>query len=151
MLKKILFCMVILSNIWGNSLKIGDVFTSMTLPDQFGTIHTIDNQNFDTVIVSFEKDVSAMMTHFLKDKPENFLEENKTVFISDIHEMPSFVTSLFALPKMKKYNYKMMLLYEENLLFPKKEKSLTVIRLKNNKVLNISYITEENQISNLFD
>lgn len=65
--------------------------------------------------------------------------------------MPSFVTSLFALPKMRKYKYTLMLMYEENKIFPQQGEALTVIRFKDNKINSIEFIQEDESIDSIFN
>ncbi len=150
MFKKLLLITFFIISSYANTLKIGDTLPAFTLPDQFDKKHTIDTQKYTTFIISFEKDVSAMVNEFLKNQPDNFLEANKTVYISDIHKMPSFVTSWFALPKMKEYNYILMLMYEENPIFPQHEEAVTVIKFQDDKIYSIDFIKEANNLQSIF-
>lgn len=93
------------------------------------------------MIVSFEKDTSAGVNKFLSKKEKGFLENNNAVFIADVSGMPSLITSFFALPKMKKYNYNILLIYEEEeKRFLKKEETLTVYKLENGVIKSVSFI-----------
>lgn len=131
-------------------LKMGDTLTPFNLPDQFDKVHTISSDKYETFLISFAKDTSSKVNEYLKKQEDDFLEKNKVVYISDIHTMPSFVTSLFALPKMRKYKYTLMLMYEENKIFPQHEEALSVIRFKNNKVNSIEFIKEDESIDSVF-
>jgi len=135
---------------FANVLKIGDTLTPFNLPDQFDKVHTISSDNYEVFLVSFAKDTSSKVNEYLKKQENGFLEKNKIVYISDIHTMPSFVTSLFALPKMRKYKYTLMLMYEENKIFPQHDEALSVIRFKNNKVNSIEFIKEDESIDSIF-
>ncbi len=135
----------------GDVLKIGDTLKPLSLPDQFDTIHTINTNDCEVFLVSFSKDTSSKVNDFLEKKENDFLEKNKIVYISDIHSMPSFVTSLFALPKMRDYKYKLMLMYEENTIFPQSDEALSVIKFKNNKVNSIEFISKEESIETIFN
>ena len=131
----ILFFATIVS--FADILKIGDTLTPFNLPEIF--------------LVSFAKETSGKVNEFLKQQEEGFLDKNKIVYISDIHTMPSFVTSLFALPKMRKYKYTLMLMYEENKIFPQQNDALTVIRFKDNKINSIEFIKEDESIDSIFN
>lgn len=132
-------------------LKIGDSITPFNLPDQFDKVHTISGDKYEIFLVSFSKDTSNKVNDFLKKQEENFLKKNKIAYISDIHSMPSFVTSLFALPKMRKYKYTLMLMYEENKIFPQQDEALSVIRVKNNKINSIEFVKEDESIDSIFN
>ncbi|WP_428737452.1 hypothetical protein [Sulfurimonas sp.] len=96
-----------------------------------------------TIIISYEKDSSAMINKFLDSKEKDFLEKNHAVFIADISKMPSLITSLFALPKMQKYKHTIYLHYSDEFakFIPAVEEKVTILKIQNSKVSNISYIT----------
>jgi hypothetical protein len=137
-------------SLFANPLQIGAKIPTLTLEDQFEKKHTIKPQNYKTYIFSAQRDTSEWMDQFLQTKEKNFLEQNQAVYISDISSMPSFVTSLFALPKMQKYPYTLMLMYDENTIFPVKEDSLTVVKTDNNVVKSITFISQVEQIKKIF-
>ena len=134
--------------LFANPLQIGDTLPTLTLEDQFEKKHTLNPNEIKTYIFSAQRDTSEWMDQFLRTKEKNFLQTNHAVYISDISSMPSFVTSLFALPKMQKYPYTLMLLYDENTLFPTKEDNLTIISIENNMIKSIHYISNSQDIQN---
>ncbi len=131
-------------------IKEGDSLKTFTLPDQFDKVHTIDTKKYEIFLISSQKDVSSWVNDFLKTKEKGFLERNRAIYISDIHTMPSFVTSLFALPKMRKYNYTMMLFYEKNTLFPVQDDALSVVKFEEGKVKTIRFIKDGKKIEEIF-
>lgn len=143
MFKKIVVTIFCGLSLFAGELKVGDAIEPFSLPDQFDTVHEVNSNDYERIVVAFEKDVAVMMNDWLKEKPADFLKNNKTLFISDIHEMPSFVTKLFALPKMREYKYPLLLMYEENKVFPEQEESLSVLRIHNGKIVAIYYIKNE--------
>ncbi|MCD4758765.1 MAG: hypothetical protein K8R39_10865 [Arcobacteraceae bacterium] len=151
MLKKLLILTFITTISFANILKIGDTLTPFSIPDQFDELHTINSEKYQTVIVSFSKESSTKVNDFLQKQEKHFLKNNNIVYISDIHKMPSIITWLFALPKMKKFDYKVMLLYKENTVFPQNNKDLSIIRFKNNKVSSIEFIKENESIDSIFN
>jgi hypothetical protein len=150
MLKSIISVILFLSVCFAQSVKVGEELKPFTLSDQFDKVHSIDTQKYGLFLISSQKEVSSWVNGFLKTKSKNFLDQNRAVYICDIHTMPSIVTSLFALPKMRKYNYTMMLFYEKNRVFPVREDALTVVKFKNKKVQTIRFIKDEKKIKEIF-
>ncbi len=150
MLRNIIALVLCINFGFADVIKAGDSLKTFTLPDQFDKVHTIDAKKYDLFLISSQKDVSSWVNDFLKTKAKGFLEQNRAVYISDIHTMPSFVTSLFALPKMRKYNYTMMLFYEKNLIFPVQDDALSVLRFKDGKVETIRFIKDGKKIEEIF-
>jgi len=113
------------------------------MTDQFDKKHTV-NADVKTIIVSFEKDTSANLNEFLANQEAGFLEANNAVFIADISGMPTIITKIFAMPKMKKYNYNILLITEEDdKRFLHKEEKLTVYKLENGVITTVEYAGKE--------
>jgi len=95
------------------------------------------------IVVAFEKDTGALVNDYLNGQDPRYMPEYNAVFLSDIHRMPSIITSMFALPKMQKYKHAVYLHYGEEFenFVPHQEDKLTIIRFKNEKVDSISYIS----------
>jgi hypothetical protein len=135
--------------LFSNGFALNSNINSFVLNDQFDKPHTV-NAATKTILVSFEKSTSADINEFLSTKESGFLEKNNTVFIADISGMPSIITSLFALPKMKKYNYNILLIYDEDdKRFLRQEERTTVYTLEDGVIKSISYIQKED-LSTLF-
>ena len=64
------------------------------------------------------------------------------MYISDISTMPSFVTRMFAIPKMKKFWFKVSLIYDEEEAkdISRQKGKVTVIRLKDNRIQKIDFV-----------
>ncbi len=149
MIKKVLVLAMLTTALFANSLNVNSNIGSFELKDQFDKKHTVDAK-VKTIIVSYEKDTSAKINEFLSKKKKGFLEANSTVFIADVSGMPSFVTKWFALPKMKKYNYNVLLIYDEkDTRFLKKEERLTVYKIENGLVTSVQFI-ESKDIPKIF-
>jgi hypothetical protein len=143
MIKKVIFLVLCTTYLFSNGFALNSNINSFTLNDQFDKPHTV-NADTKTIIVSFEKGTSADINEFLNTKEANFLEKNQAVFIADISGMPSIITSLFALPKMKKYKYNVLLIYdEEDKRFSQQKERTTVYTLENGIVKSISYIQKD--------
>ena len=144
MIKKILVLAMLTTALFSNSFNLNSNIGSFELADQFEKTHTVD-ANVKTIIFSAEKATSAGLNEFLSAKEKGFLEKNNAVFIADISGMPSIISYLFALPKMKKYNYNVLLIEnEDDTRFSKKEEKLTVYKLENGVVTNVQYVDTKN-------
>lgn len=132
-------------------LKKGEPFPTLNLVDQFDEKIEIGQENNTTLLISFEKDISKKINAFLKEKKPEFMKNHNLLYISDISSMPSFVTSWFALPKMKELPFKIALIYEEEVAesINKEEGKISVINLRNNHVESIKFV-EPNSLKNLF-
>ncbi len=149
MIKKIVLLIAFASLLFSNNFELNSNINSFTLANQFEKIHTI-NSEIETIIVSFEKGTGADVNEFLNNKDPDFLQKNKAVFIANISGMPSFITKMFALPKMKKYKHSILLIYDENdKRFLQKEGKSTVYKLENGLIKNIYYI-DKNDLENIF-
>jgi hypothetical protein len=96
-----------------------------------------------TLIISYEKDTGRLVNKYLNSKYPPYLARYNAVFIADIHDMPSIITKLFALPKMKKYKHTIYLHYGDKFsefVVPRDEK-VTIVKIKDKKVESIKYIS----------
>ncbi|GFM54971.1 hypothetical protein OH708_09905 [Pseudomonas capsici] len=90
------------------ALQVGDRLTPWTLLDQYDQPYTLNNQT-RTLLVARSMDAAKLVNVALKDKPKGFLESRQTVFVADIQKMPSVIATLFAIPKMRDYSYRVIL------------------------------------------
>jgi len=123
-------------------IKVGEGFPAYNLVDQFDEKMEVKIDGNTTLILSFEKDVSSETKKFLDTKEKSFLVDNDLMYISDISSMPSFITSWFALPKMKKFAFKVALIYEDKVgdIIPREDGKVTVIDLEYNKIMKIQFV-----------
>ena len=143
MIKKIIFLALISTYLFSNGFEVNKEITNFSLTDQFEKIHTVDT-DVKTIVVSFEKGTGADINEFLSKKPSDFLEKNKAVFIANISGMPSIITSMFALPKMRKYKHNILLIYDEDdKKFIQKDDYSTLYKLEDGVIKSMSYINKE--------
>lgn len=90
------------------TLEKGAKFPAYTVKDAFGTTNTLSPAT-RFVIIASEKSVSGAINDWLAKKPADFLSSHKAEYVSDITPMPAIITTLFALPKMKKYPFRILL------------------------------------------
>jgi hypothetical protein len=87
---------------------VGEKFPPYTLEDQFGNPASL-SPDTRYVIIASEKAVSGKVNTWLKAKEQGYLPTHKAEYVSDIEPMPGIITTLFALPKMKKYPFTLLL------------------------------------------
>ena len=139
-MKKLLLISVLLTITLFADYKVGEKLPDITLQDQFGKTMKV-NSNDRLLLLSFEKEVAIETADLLKTKSKGYLQAHHIKYISDISKMPSFITSMFALPKMKKYPFPVMLIENDfGKSFAKKEGKVTLYRLKKQKITDIQFV-----------
>jgi len=140
-MKLILISILCVSALFAD-IKVGETLPTFKLVDQFDEKVEVETKGDTILIFSFQKDVSSEIKKYIDGKEKTFLEDNNIVYISDISSMPSFITSWFALPKMKKFAFKIALIYDEEVgdVVPRKEDKVTVLKLSDNSVTSINFV-----------
>ncbi len=148
-MKKLITILLLTIWLFANEYSIGEKIEPINLKDQFDKDHNISKLP-TTIIISFEKESSYMFNEYMKDKNNDFLADNNMLFLADISQMPSFVTTNFALPKMREYNYLVLLINDENTAFkyPYREDKLTIIKLDNDKIKSIDFVSDLKELEN---
>ena len=146
-MKFLIASLLFVNLLFAQSLNVGDSFPVFGITDQFGDTGRVEYQD-KMVIVTFEKGVSGELNSYLKNKESDYLPLNKVKYIADISGMPTFITNMFALPKMKEYKYNIYLIHEEEDAKPfvRKDDMVTVFKLKNYKIESVEYLTPKEVI-----
>jgi len=155
MLKTILLLSTLLSFAFGDSLKITtplQAFNNFKYTTQHDKKVSISD-DIKTIIISYEKDTGRLVNKYLNTKYPPYLAKNRAIFIADIHEMPSIITKLFAMPKMRKYNHTIYIYDEDDFSkFAKpQDEKVTVIKIKDKKVDKIYYISTTQELKEAFE
>lgn len=105
------------------------------------------------VVIAFEKGTGALVNDFLNTQDPFYMSKHRAVFIADINKMPTIITNMFALPKMQKYRHLIYLHYDEEFqnFVPHKEEAVTLARIKDGKVEDISYITSTAELKSAIE
>jgi hypothetical protein len=148
-MKKILILALVAISLYANSLKVGDTIPSTNYKDQFEKSHTINNST-KTLIIAFTRDGGNIVKDTLEPKGNKFLEEKGAMYLADISGMPSLISSFFAIPKMKKYSFNILLEQDKSLqdVYPYSEDKITILKLENNKIKEIKYVSTKEEILN---
>ena len=107
----------------------------------------------ELIIVAFTKDTGKLANTYLDSKNPYYLSSYHTIFVADIHNMPSFVTTMFALPKLREYKHPIYLHYEDEFenFIPNKDEEIIIIRLEDKKVVSVSFITTTAQLKDAIE
>ncbi|WP_375725076.1 hypothetical protein LXN10_06590 [Arcobacter sp. KX21116] len=143
MLKKLLLLPLFAIILYASSFEVNQNIGTFSLPNQFDEKQTIDS-SITTILVSFEKGTGKDVNQFLASKDKDFLKNHHAVFIANISGMPSIITRMFALPKMRDYKHSVLLIYDdEDKRFVSKDEKTTVYKLENGVIKSISFITKD--------
>jgi hypothetical protein len=119
----------------------GDILPCLSLVDQFD--NKVEIRDDATLIVSFQKSISSEIQAYLDTQPKDFLEENNILYLSDMSAAPTFMIKLFGIPKMKKFNYKVALIYDDVIAkkLQREDNKVTLIRLNHHKIIDIQFVS----------
>lgn len=90
------------------ALEPGERLAPWTLLDQFEQPYSLDEQ-LQVLLVARDMDGARLMEAALQGKPKGYLEQRHALFLADISRMPGPIASLFAVPAMRDYNYRVLL------------------------------------------
>lgn len=149
-MKKILLLSFAISlQVFSEPLKVGDEITLLEYETQKEEKVSISKE---TRILIFTSEMEASkIAHEAFDKlGDEYLKQNKAVFISDIHKMPFLITKFVALPRMRKYPYSIFLIKDEGpgSIFPREKGKLTVISLSELKITSIQFVDNSEDLKN---
>ena len=145
-MKILLLSLLLITSLFSSEIKEGSKFKLFVLPDQFGVYHTVD-RHIKTIIISSQKDTGKDVNNFLASKSPKYLIQNDAVFIANISKMPSIITNMIAMPRLKKYKHNILLINdEEDNRFSHEEDKITIYKLEDSIVQKIYYINSAKEI-----
>lgn len=121
-------------------LHVGSRLPELRLRDQHDVDATIEaDVNF--VIFSRDMDGGNLVKAALSEHGGATMNEAKAVYVADITRMPAVITSLFALPSMRKRDYRIILDRDGKATadFPAAEGKVTVMKLDDGVIAQIDY------------
>lgn len=149
-MKKVLFSVLLFVATFANALNIGDATPNFKIKDQFEKEHVIAADT-KTILVAADKGTSEILRDYFNSKEKGFLESKKAYYVADISGMPSLIAKFFALPKMKKYPFSILLVDEEQTKsFTKKEGNITIYSIENGKVTAVDFVKDAAALDKVF-
>lgn len=127
---------------------IAQPLTAITLPNQWDKPVQINN---DTQVVIFSADKASgnLVKEAFADLALTDLPAKKWTYIADISGMPSLITKMFALPKMKKYPFAMGLDREgkKTQALPREADKVSVIQLQQLNVVDTLFFDDKKALA----
>lgn len=113
------------------ALEPGERLAPWTLLDQHEAPYTLDN-DLRVLLVARDMDGAKLVDAALQGKAKGYLEQRHAVFLADISRMPGVIASLFALPKMRDYSYRVLLDREARIVprYPVPENGVLWLQLR---------------------
>lgn len=128
-------------------LHVGSILPPVELKTQHGKTVKISN-DVKTLLFAVEKAPSALINSFILKQEVDYLTKNKAYFVADISGMPSMITKMFAIPKMKKRPYDILLAKGETQVsfIPRKKNFVTVLKIAKRKITAIEFVNNVDQL-----
>ena len=119
-----------------------------TLEDQHGNEHTLD-ASVRAILYSRDRKGGFVMTRSMEGRDGDFLGERGVLYINDISSMPTYAATLFALPKMRRRPYLILLdrTSEITASFPDQEGNASLIHLDDMKIREVEYFADSDVLA----
>jgi len=126
--------------LFADVLKVKDKFPYDSFSDQFDKKLAITPQTKE-IIISFSKKNDKAVKAFLQTH-KGYLEKKQAVYLADVSSVPSLAMSLFMKPALKKYNFSVGLIEDEEIaeILPNVEGKTTVISLDKMHIKSIRFV-----------
>lgn len=127
-------------------LAVGDTIPAFAAKDQHGKEFVFTNSVRFLLVVT-ERAVGTSANNKLAEQGAGFLEKHQAVYVMDIHSMPG-VARVFAVPKMRKYPQRIVLVEAAGTLawVPTQTGRVTVLALTSAGGLQkVSYWNPDNE------
>ena len=100
------------------------------------------------MVFSADKAGNGIVQETLSPLPADTLSRLKAVYLADISAMPTVITRLFALPKLRELPFPIGLGREAAQLadLPRQAGMATVLRLQDNKLANVKYAKDASEL-----
>lgn len=133
------------------SLAVGDELPVLTLKDQHDRPVVMPG-DAQLLLFAVEKPAADLVNRFLDKQRNGFLERHGAVFLMDISAMPKMITRMFALPKMRKRPYRIVLADDAEALafLPRRQNQVTVVELNAGVVEQIDFVVDESDLGRRF-
>jgi len=118
-----------------------------TLNDQFGKEHQLEKMP-RLLICSFGKETGKLISSYFNAQESGYLEQHNIKLMADVSGVPSLLRKTIIIPKMKKYNFEILLSTESKFSkqFPTEEDKLTVLQIENNQIEKIFFVVDEAEL-----
>lgn len=124
--------------LFAQALEKGERLAPWTLLDQFDQAYSLGDQTA-IVLVARNMDGAKKVKAALQDRPQGYLEARRAVFVADVQRMPALIATLFAIPAMRDYSYRVMLDRDGRVAtrYPGAEDSVLWVQLDQGRVVAV--------------
>ena len=125
----------------------GASFPPLTLEDQHGKPVSVD-AGTKIVVFSADKAGNSIVQDVLSPLPADTLSRLKAVYFADISAMPSVITRLFALPKLRELPFPIGLARDAAQLadLPRQTGMATVLQIQDSKLAKVKYAKDASEL-----
>lgn len=122
------------------------------LNDQFGKEHSVESMP-KIIVVSFGKDTGELIGNYFNAQDNNYLKKHDIKVIADVSGVPSILRKTIIVPKMKKYNFEILLSTDKEFTnqFSKKDGKLTVIKIENNQIIDTIFVDSQEMLKGVIE
>lgn len=140
--------------VWAETalLAPGDALPALQLEDQHGQPYALP-EGTHIILFTASKTAGGVANEVLQTIPREEQERRGIVYIADVSGMPSFVTRMFALPKMQEYAYRIMIGREpeQTAMLPRAQDAVTLLVLEQGRVQSIEHLTGADELKARLD
>lgn len=121
-------------------VQTGASLSEMVLKDQHDQRLTVGRET-RIIFVAAEMAASRMMTKALEALPPTTLKERQAIYIADISSMPEPISTIVAMPKMRKLPYAVAVVRNAGDVahLPRKPGAVTVVRTEGGTVRAVDF------------
>jgi hypothetical protein len=125
------------------TVQVGSPLPALTLKDQHDAPASIATDTHFLIFVA-ERAVSALVETALDGQTATTLAAAKVRYVADISAMPGIVTTVIALPQMRKRPYPMLLgrSADATSMLPREPGKVTLIESANGRILAVRFIAD---------
>lgn len=122
-------------------------FSAQSFEDQHGNSLQLTAQT-QYVIFTSDKDSGEQVKQLFNELNLTDLASENILYVADVSAMPSLITKMFALPKMRDYAFNMAVVMDEEKVadWPRQENKITAIKIDNFAVTNVDYLATSAEI-----
>lgn len=126
----------------GAPYEKGQAVDAFQAKDQFENAFTLKPAETRFLLVSHDMDTGKKANGVLTNLGKTYLGSMNAVYVANIFGMPG-IGRFFAMPKMKRYNHRIILADDAALIgkFPEQAGKVTVLKLADGKVDSVTYWT----------
>jgi len=123
-----------------------------TLKDQFGKEHTVATMP-KIMIISFGKETGQLISSYFNELGGEYLTKHDIKLIADVSGVPSLLRKTIIVPKMKKYNFEILLSTDKSFTeqFAKKDDKLTVLKIENGDIVDTIFVDSEAMLKGVIE